>query len=80
MTDYIGIPKKLLFCQVQGMPCCATDAVVTAEKDGANWFSLIWITPTNATVGMLAAKIGPHTGSSSGLYVPDPQGRHMFNE
>lgn len=48
------------FCSVKFR---AIDAMVTAEKDGVNSFSLIWITPTYDTVGTLAAKIGPRTGS-----------------
>ncbi len=55
MTDY---PRS--FCFVKSK---AIDAVVIVEKDGVNWLSLIWITPTHATVGMLAAKTGPHTGN-----------------
>ena len=50
MTDY---PRS--FCSVKFK---AIVAVVIVEKDGVNWFSLIWIPPTHATVGMLAAKTG----------------------
>ncbi len=35
---------------------------------------------TNIVVGMLAAKIGPHTRSYSGLYISVPKERHMFSE
>ncbi len=31
-------------------------------------------------VGMLTAETGPCTGSYSGLHVPEPRGRHVFNE
>ncbi len=27
---------------------------------------------------MLTARTGPHTGSCSGFYVPDPRGRHVW--
>ena len=30
--------------------------------------------------GMLNTQTRPHTWSYSGLYAPDPRGRHMFSE
>lgn len=37
--------------------------------------------PTQVNVGALTAKIGPRTGSYSGLNAPDPiRGRQMFTE
>ena len=35
---------------------------------------------THFTVGMLNAKTGSHTGSYSGLYVPEPKERHVLSE
>ncbi len=55
MTDY---PRSFCFVKFK-----AIDAVAIVEKDGVNWFSLIWITLSHATVGTLAAKTGPHTGN-----------------
>ncbi len=32
------------------------------------------------TAGTLTARTGPHTRSLSGLYIPDPRGRHVLND
>ncbi len=37
------------------------------------------LTRQNLTVGQLTDKTGPQTERFSGLNIPDPRGRHVFN-
>ncbi len=41
---------------------------------------ICFVTLCVVIVGMLTAKAGPHTGSHSGLIVPDPWERHVVHE
>jgi len=65
------------FCSVK---LKAIGALVIAAKFGVRLSSLIENTSRHVIVGTLTPKTGPHTGSYSGLYIPDPGGRHMSHE
>ncbi len=54
--------------------------MATGAKVGMILLSLIETASTRSNVGVLIAKTGPHTPRSySGLYRPEPRGRHVFD-
>ncbi len=56
------------------------DILAIVSMVGMKLSTPIYTTSTHMVVGMLlTAKTGPHTGSYSGLYKPDPGGRHFFD-
>ena len=57
-----------------------TVVVVIVTKVGVKLLSPRPTTSTRVVVAVLTAETGPHTGSYSGLYIPDFWGRQSLDE